>query len=147
MRIYLDICAIQRPLDEQSQLRIRLETEAVLGVLAASASGLVEFVTSDVHYVETARNPHPNRRDFALEVLGLASEQVEVSEAVASRAADYTQAGLDAPDALHLAAAVEAEVDFFCTTDDRLASQSHRVNTQSTAVVSPLELVSRLDQP
>jgi hypothetical protein len=44
MRVYLDICAIQRPLDEQSQLRIRLETKAILGVLAACASGLIELV-------------------------------------------------------------------------------------------------------
>lgn len=30
MRIYFDICAIQRPLDEPSHLRIRLEAVAVL---------------------------------------------------------------------------------------------------------------------
>lgn len=146
-RVYLDICAIQRPLDEQSQLRVRLETEAVLGVLAACASGLIELVVSDVHFVETARNPHPNRRDFALEVLDLASKQVEVSDEVATRATDYGRSGLDAADALHLSAAVEAGVDFFCTTDDRLASRSRRVNTERTHVVTPLELVTRLDQP
>lgn len=26
-RVYLDVCALNRPLDDQSQMRIRLETE------------------------------------------------------------------------------------------------------------------------
>lgn len=30
MRIYLDCCCLQRPLDDQTQPRIRLEAEAVL---------------------------------------------------------------------------------------------------------------------
>lgn len=32
MRIYLDNCCFNRPFDDQSQLRIRLETEAKLVV-------------------------------------------------------------------------------------------------------------------
>jgi hypothetical protein len=33
MRIYLDLCSIQRPMDDHAQDRIRLEAEAVLGIL------------------------------------------------------------------------------------------------------------------
>ncbi len=33
-RIYLDVCALNRPLDDQSQMRIRLETDAVLLILS-----------------------------------------------------------------------------------------------------------------
>lgn len=32
MRIYLDNCCFNRPFDDQNQLRIRLETEAKLGI-------------------------------------------------------------------------------------------------------------------
>ena len=36
MRIYLDTCSLQRPLDDRSQLRIRQEAEAILYVLELS---------------------------------------------------------------------------------------------------------------
>ena len=32
MRIYLDVCSFNRPFDDQSQLRIRLEAEAKLKI-------------------------------------------------------------------------------------------------------------------
>ena len=86
MRLYFDICAIQRPLDDLSQLRVRLEAEAVLGALAACAAGLAEFVASDVHLIEVRRNPHPNRRDFALEALALAAETLPFTFGAASLA-------------------------------------------------------------
>ena len=38
MRLYLDICCLKRPFDDQAQPRIRIETEAVLGLLAGDAS-------------------------------------------------------------------------------------------------------------
>lgn len=35
MKIYLDTCCFHRPLGDRTQLRIRLEAEAVLGILMA----------------------------------------------------------------------------------------------------------------
>jgi hypothetical protein len=34
VKIYLDLCATQRPLDTANQVRIVLESEAVLGIIA-----------------------------------------------------------------------------------------------------------------
>gem|GEM_PF-6101406 len=39
MRIYLNCCCLQRPLDDQTQPRIKVEAEAVLAILAAVNSG------------------------------------------------------------------------------------------------------------
>ncbi len=147
MRLYLDVCAIQRPLDDLSQLRVRLEAEAVLGVLAACAAGRAELVASDVHFIEIRRNPHPNRRDVALETLALAAETLPLSPRAASQARTFTTANLMGPDALHLAVAIEAEVDYLCTTDDRFLRRSKRVDTGGVSVVSPLDLALLLDQP
>jgi hypothetical protein len=33
MRIYLDVCCINRPFDDQTEERIRMESEAVLAIL------------------------------------------------------------------------------------------------------------------
>jgi predicted nucleic acid-binding protein len=147
MRVYLDLCAIQRPLDDLSQLRVRLEAEAVLGLLDACALGVLRLVVSSVHDAETARNPHPARRDFAVEVLRSAAERVVLDEAVAGRASRYGRSGISLPDALHLALAVEASVDFFCTTDDQLIRKAQQVDTGTVSVVTPLELVARLPKP
>ncbi len=41
----MDVCAIQMPLDTPDQIRIRLETEAVLGIIALCDRGLIELVS------------------------------------------------------------------------------------------------------
>ena len=45
MRVYLDTCSLQRPLDDKSQLRIRLEAEAILSVLDLIKAGQLELVS------------------------------------------------------------------------------------------------------
>ncbi len=47
MRIYLDMCSIQRPLDTKTQPRIAVEAEAILGVLMLCEAGQVDLMTSD----------------------------------------------------------------------------------------------------
>jgi hypothetical protein len=39
MRIYLDVCCLSRPFDNQSQERVRLESEAVLMILHRIETG------------------------------------------------------------------------------------------------------------
>lgn len=47
MRIYLDLCAIQRPLDTFDHVRIALEAEAVLGILSLCDTEQVELISSE----------------------------------------------------------------------------------------------------
>lgn len=146
MRIYLDICSIQRPLDDQSQVRIRTETEAILGILDLCEAGRITLLSSAAHLIETEQNPYPDRREHALNVLALASHYVPTSGQVTERTETYVAAGIDQLDALHLALAVAGEAVFFCTTDDRLLRRGREVDTNETLVVSPLELVTQLDR-
>ena len=144
MRVYLDTCAVQRPLDDRGQLRLRVEAEAVLAVIAAAEAGEVDLVGSDVLRFETANNPHPTRRDFARRVLALAAADVATTPAVVGRARQYEVEGIQPLDAVHLASAVEGGADFFCSTDGDLLRKGQRVNTGTTRVVSPLELAAAL---
>ena len=41
MRVYLDNCCYNRPFDDQSQLKVRLETEAKLAIQAMMRIGAV----------------------------------------------------------------------------------------------------------
>ena len=67
MRVYLDNCCYNRPFDEQTQLKVRLETEAKLCVQAMMRNGEVEYVWSDMLSQEVLDNPFPPRREKILE--------------------------------------------------------------------------------
>lgn len=71
MRIYLDMCCLKRPFDDQSQPRIRLETEAVLALLAAE-SATVDYIRSAARRLENRQNP------IRVRVLGVAELAEEV---------------------------------------------------------------------
>ncbi|MCS7289890.1 MAG: hypothetical protein NZ699_12235 [Roseiflexus sp.] len=47
IKVYLDSCAIQRPLDTPTQTRVALEAEAVLGILFLCDAGRIELVSAD----------------------------------------------------------------------------------------------------
>jgi len=79
MRIYLDMCCLNRPFDDQEQDRIRLETEAVLIVLAAVERGEHEIVSSEALELENDRNPDPARRERVRDLLSLAKVDVLLS--------------------------------------------------------------------
>ena len=145
MLVYLDTCALQRPLDDLDQLRVRVEAEAVLTVVTAAEAGEIRLATSDVLRFKTANNSFPHRRDYASRALSLAVADVATTPEVASRAADYERGGIKPLDAVRLASAVEANADFFCTADDALLRKGRRVNTGATRVVSPLDLIVNLE--
>lgn len=50
--IYLDVCALSRPFDDQSFLRIRLETEAVNLILSKIKASVYKLIVSPVHIKE-----------------------------------------------------------------------------------------------
>lgn len=143
--IYFDNCALQRPLDDRIQLRVRLEAEAITAVLAAVEAGGVELATSAALRAEISRAAQRNRRDFAAGVLALATKEAPPSEDMKARIQTYRDAGLKPFDALHLASAVTMSADYFCTTDDRLLRKAQKANTEATHVVTPLELAEVLN--
>ncbi len=146
MRIYLDMCSIQRPLDTKTQPRIAVEAEAILGILTLCEAEQVELMTSDTLAFEVERNPHPVRKTYALEVLAKAKVFVHTNSQIEERARTLHAEGIKPLDALHLASAVEAKADYFCTCDDRFLKRAKAVDTGQTKVVSPLELITEVTQ-
>jgi len=145
VKIYLDTCSIQRPLDTLNQTRVRLEAEAILGVLAYVTAGIVELASSTVLEVETQRNPVAVRREQGEQVLAQAKTIIIVDEQIEKRAATFVQSGVKALDAIHLAAAEAAQADYFCTCDDRFLRRAKNISGLRTTVVSPLELIEVIE--
>ena len=82
MRLYLDNCCLQRPHDDQTQPRIRVETEAVFAVLATVQAGEQSLLGSEALEYEVSRIPDETRRNEVLAVLALASERLQLTDAV-----------------------------------------------------------------
>jgi predicted nucleic acid-binding protein len=146
VKVYLDMCSIQRPLDTRTQPRIAVEAEAILGVLTLCEAGRVEMLSSATLLFEVERNPHPLRREYAQKVLANATTLVPADNQVEERARKFEAEGIKPVDALHLASAVVANADYFCTCDDRFLKRAKAVDTGQTKVLSPLELITEVTQ-
>jgi predicted nucleic acid-binding protein len=120
MKIYLDVCCWNRPFDDQSQNRVRLEAEAVLGILEMAQSDELEIVGSDIIDSELTEMPNDEKREKVELILTLTSSHVALTAAVEQRASELQKLNISPLDALHLASAESAAADFLTTDDDLL---------------------------
>ena len=126
MRVYLDACCLNRLTDDQGQLRVRNEAEAVEVVLRAVREGKATWASSTVLEIEISRNPDADRRRDVVALLNLANEVLVPGPRLAERAAFLQTLGFGTFDALHLACAEQGQVDVFLTTDDGLMRRAMR---------------------
>src|SRR2546423_2550233 len=145
MKGYLDTCSLQRPLDSKDQIRITLESEAVLVILALCEIDLVDLISSEVLLFENQRVTNASRRDYALEVLQKAKHFMPLDDEIKNRAKGLSEAGVMALDALHLASAEKAQADFFCTCDDKLLKKAKPVCEPGMKIVSPIQLLEEVE--
>lgn len=143
MLLYLDSCCYNRPFDDLSQIRVRLEAEAVEWILEQSRSGRFTIVTSDYLSLELIRNPDPSKRADTLAMFGYSALHVASSASVALRAEEIEALGITGFDALHIAAAEAAGCDHLATTDDVLLKKSKRLsNLLKVSILNPIDIVS-----
>ena len=146
IKIYLDVCCLNRPFDDQTQSRIRLESEAVLAILAQCEIGQWVWVSSEVVNAEIIRTPDPERRRRVHTLTAYAHHSVTVGNSESRRAQEIETLGIAAYDALHLACAESEHVDIFLTTDDRLLRRSVALNDRlRVRVENPLVWLREVD--
>ena len=124
--IYLDVCCLNRPFDDLSQARVRLEAEAVVLILGRVAVATDDWVASDVVRYEVQQTPDPERRARVGFLAAAATRTVPLGDAEERRAEELAMAGFAAVDALHLACAEAGGAGVFLTTDDRLIRVARR---------------------
>ncbi len=64
MKIYLDMCSLQRPLDSKVQVRIIVEAEAILGVISLIETGNIFLMSSDVLVFEAKKITITERKNY-----------------------------------------------------------------------------------
>ena len=125
-KIYLDACCLNRPYDDQTQERIRLEAEAVLLLLNRFHIEVDHWVSSDVVIYEIGLTPDHERRRRVLSLSRYQHSVIKVGVEEEGRAEALQNLGLKAVDSLHTACAEKAGCDVLLTTDDQLLRAAHR---------------------
>ena len=126
-RVYLDVSALCRPFDDQEQMRIRLETDAVQLILAHLISKDLALVVSSAHDAEIRAIDDLAEREHLQGLLQTNGMRFSFDLPSARKyAEELTQKGIGVADAAHLAFAEQAQADFI-TCDDRLLRQCRRI--------------------
>lgn len=144
MRIYLDNCCYNRPYDDQSQIRIYLETQAKLYIQDLIKNHQVELVTSYMLEYENGKNRLIQKRQIIEDFMNSNESfyvDSERDEIIAKIAKPIMQTGVKEKDAFHVACAVYAQCDYFITTDDRLL----KYQTEQISLVTPGEFIRRME--
>lgn len=144
MKIYLDNCSYNRPYDDQTQIRIHLETEAKLHIQNMIKNKEVELVTSFMLDYENAKNRFNHKRQAISEFMS-SNESYFIGEnrsvEASNIAKEIVKTGVKSADALHIACAILADSDYFITTDDRLL----KYQPEKIQIVTPGEFIRRLE--
>jgi predicted nucleic acid-binding protein len=133
-----------RPFDDQTQIRIRLESEAKLYVQDKIKSEGIELIWSYILEIENTQNPHDERRIAIQKWKNLSTIKIAESPKVLTNANQFLKFGIKPKDALHVASAIEGEADYFLTTDDQLLSGINRSNI--IEALNPVDYIKVLDK-
>src|SRR5262249_10905472 len=144
VKIYFDTCCLHRPLDDKTQPRVAREAEAVLSVLTICEAGMATLVSSEALFLENGRDPDSKGRAFVESILEQSPAFVTLDDDITQRAKILETRGFKALDALHVASAESAKVDYLCSCDDQLLKKSRTQTDLAIKVVSPLELAKEL---
>lgn len=119
MKIYMDVCCLCRPFDDQTMGRIRLEVTAIQEIIRRCASQEFTLVTSEAITEELSVIPDIRKRLRVEKIASVAGEQVLVDEGIISRMHEIITMSGDTMDSLHIACAERAGA-VLLTTDDGL---------------------------
>ena len=136
-KVYLDVCSYNRPFDSQTQMRIRLETEAKLYIQSGIRGKKYSMVWSYMLDSENGANPDNEKREAISLWKGLADYFCSPSDDILKAGSNIMSLGIKAKDALHLACAVNSGCDYFITTDDKLTNKT----VSNIKIINPIDFV------
>lgn len=118
MTLYLDNSFLNRPFDNPDIRINRLEGEVLFLIIELINKREVNLVNSSVIEYENSLNPFPDRKAFVEEILNKTKIYQNLNAQIEKRSKQLREEmGMTSIDALHLAAAENADVDFLITCD------------------------------
>ena len=139
MNVYLDNCCFNRPFDDQTSLIVYMETEAKLYVQELIRQGELKLCWSFVMDYENSVNPFEEVRNRIIEWKKLAYNDCDLSDEIATKAAELMSLGLRQMDASHVACAIYLGANYFLTTDKKILNKP----ITEISVINPIDFVRR----
>jgi len=124
MRLYLDVCCLNRPFDDHTQERVRLESETVLTILERCQRRTLTLLSSEIIDYEMCRIPDGDRKQKLRSLKSISRVYIIVTDGIVRRSVELSDLGFRAYDALHIACAEKGRADVFLTTDDSLLKRA-----------------------
>lgn len=132
----MDNCCLNRPFDDQSNLRVHLEGEAIKTIIALIEQRWM-LVSSQILELEISKNGDLSRKKELNLINALAHTVIKIDANIAKRANEFERRGLQAFDALHLACA-EGNADIFLTVDDKFLNKARTFQDINVKISNPL---------
>lgn len=145
MRIYLDVCCLCRPFDDQSLVRVHLESEAVLSILSLIETGKFKLVSSGAIDYEIENILIQEKRRKVEMFLSLVHNKVGSNPEIEKRAEHLIHRGLHTLDALHIASAEAGKADVFLTTDDQIIKKAKQLKLR-IEIVNPVDWLMEVNK-
>lgn len=123
----MDACCLNRPFDDQTQDKIRIESDAILAILSRCSSGKWELLSSEVLDIEIDNTPDEWKRSCVLNIYALAIEHIILNDDIIKRAKEMQTDGVKSFDSLHVAAAEYSKADVFLSTDKSLLAAIQKI--------------------
>ena len=143
-KIYLDVCVLCRPFDDQQSIRIRLETDAIYMILSKIHNRELYAVKSPVHDIELSAISNDLEKEKVLALISTFDSVSKIDiDKVRCRADALSCLGFGVADAAHLAYA-ENSAATFITCDDKLLRKSKKENMH-ISTYNPIDFVIKKD--
>lgn len=139
MRIYFDNCCYNRPFDDQSNILIRLESDAKLHIQELVKDQKLELVWSFILEYENSANPFADKRERITAWRDMAVHYCGYSSQMAEKTKSLMEFGLKQVDASHVACAILSQADYFITTDKKILNKI----ISGIHVVNPMTFIER----
>lgn len=130
-----------RPFDEQSHIRIRIETEAKLAIQEEIRRGTYQLIWSYILDYENSKNPFQERKEQIIKWKKYSITDIEENTEIIKTAIALNSKGLQKMDSLHIACAIFANADYFLTTDDKLIKKANTLTEIKT--LDPIDFIKK----
>ena len=142
MIIYLDNCCFNRPFDDQSKIRIRLESEAKLKIQEEIRAGKFQLAWSYILDYENNKNPYEERKVQINGQKKYAVIDIQENIELLEKAGSLNKKGFQKYDSLHIACAIFAKCEYFLTTDENILRKSKLINNIN--IIDPIGFIKEV---
>ena len=144
IKIYLDNCAYNRPFDDQTQIKITLETEAKRHIQRLIVEKKIDLAYSFINRFENSKNKKPLNKNSISNFFTNAVLYIDYTSAdsVGKRAVEIMKTGIKTKDAYHISCAIESGCRYFITTDKPLLKHKR----DEIIICSPIQFLDYYEE-